>query len=151
MSARRAMDTLARSKRLSAAPRINVTPLIDVVMVLIVFFLMVGHLVTERRGAVDLPESRTGAPESRDPARLIVLVREGGAILLEGKPIEREALARALSRALAERVGAGSTVQVRAGRDLPFAAIRPVLEACREAGAESVELAAASPARGGRQ
>jgi len=48
VSARRAMDTLARSKRLSTAPRINVTPLIDVVMVLIVFFLMVGHLVLER-------------------------------------------------------------------------------------------------------
>jgi len=146
VSARRAMDTLARSKRLSAAPRINVTPLIDVVMVLIVFFLMVGHLVLERRGAVDLPESRAGAPETRDPARLIVLVRGDDTLAVDGRPIERTELARAL----AERVRAGSTVQVRAGRDLPFSAVRPVLEACREAGAGSVELAAESGVRRGR-
>lgn len=144
MSAGRAMATLSRSKRLSAGPRINVTPLIDVVMVLIVFFLMVGHLVLERRGAVDLPPSRTGAPETGGAARLIVVIRGPDRVLLEGEAVDRASLARRLG----DRLSEGSVVQVRADRDLPFASIRPVLDACREAGADSVELAASARAPG---
>ena len=40
-----------------SAGHLNVTPLIDIVMVLIIFFLLVGQLAMDRKGAVDLPEA----------------------------------------------------------------------------------------------
>jgi len=48
--------------------KINVTPLIDVVMVLIIFYLIVGKLAAERQGHVQLPSSAVGVQaETHDP------------------------------------------------------------------------------------
>ena len=47
------------------AGKFNVTPLIDVVMVLIIFYLIVGKLAAERQGHVKLPASNDRALQHR--------------------------------------------------------------------------------------
>jgi biopolymer transport protein ExbD len=115
--------------------RVNLTPMIDVIMVLIVFYLLVGHLVLERRGEVNLPVSTSGqaVPEHADPS--IISVERDGTIRLDGRAIEVDALADALAQSTHRRV------RLRADRTLPFDTLRPVLAACRQAGIESIELA----------
>lgn len=114
--------------------RVNVTPMIDVVMVLIVFFLLVGHLAGERRGSVDLPSARAGAQESPASRSVFLLVEADGSVRLDGEPIALDALRAALAP-LRDR-----PVQIRAGKDTPYDRVRPALSACREAGIAEVEL-----------
>jgi biopolymer transport protein ExbD len=124
---------------------INVTPLIDVVMCMIVFYLIVGKLASDQRSQVRLPASTTGdverpqdvlvinvlAPEAPGgAARVVIDARSVGPGLLD--PLVRERMA-AKPR---------TVVQLRASRDLPYAAIEPVIAACRAAGVASVRLAA---------
>ena len=59
-----------------AGPRINVTPMIDVLMVLLVFSLMVGQMARDQQADLPLPPSRAGVKESIEGA-LIVEVRHG--------------------------------------------------------------------------
>ena len=129
---RRRTAGLAREHPVS---HVNVTPMIDVVMCLIVFYLIVGRLVLERRGEVSLPISTVGdaVPEHADPA--VISVERGGTIRLDGREVTMAGLADALA------LRADRRVRLRGDRSLPFDSIRPVLDACRDAGIDAVELA----------
>lgn len=119
--------------------RINVTPLIDVVMVMIVFFLIVGKLAADERSPIDLPGA-DGRVRIGDSGTLVVNVGADGAIVLHGETVEREILATRLRAAASEHEGL--IVQVRADRALSYGAIEPVIGACRDAGISAVRFAA---------
>lgn len=134
--------------------KINVTPLIDVVMCLIVFYLIVAKLASDRQLPVDLPEARQGvADETQRP----IIISVGPAIIVEpgqpavvvevqgraivGEEADRLALVRdAVAQAAKERPDA--PVHLRADRALEYAQVRPVVEACRQAGVKSLLLVA---------
>ncbi len=123
---------------------VNVTPLIDVVMCMIVFFLIVGKLVADQRAQLRLPETRSG---SAKPAQDVFVINvlaspdSGEArVVVDNEPVETPVL-RELLRARLLRDPA-TVVQLRASRELPYGAVRPVIDACRDAGVPSVRLAA---------
>jgi biopolymer transport protein ExbD len=123
---------------------INVTPLIDVVMCLIIFYLMVGKLATDRKAEVKLPKSTVGS--QAEPEVLIVNVLSGAGmparadVVVEGKPIDVEADLEPLVRQRLESKP-GTVVEVRASRDLPFGVVSPVLHACTKGGGQNIRLA----------
>jgi biopolymer transport protein ExbD len=144
-----------RNHRARAFGEINVTPLIDVVMCLIIFYLMVGKLAGDRKTSVDLPETRVGA--EADPQVLVVnVVRTSGAgwpgngaqVVVERTDVRD---AEALERIVRDRLGSHpeTVVQVRAEKELPWDLVRPVLRSCTRAGAANVRLASERVARGG--
>lgn len=119
---------------------INVTPLIDVVMCLIVFYLIVGRLAMEKHERVDLPESRVGASALAPPV-MVIAVRppaESPIVSVDGREVEVSSLVLRFAPALAS--DPATQVHIRADRGLPYAAIAPVLRACRDAGLSSVRL-----------
>lgn len=129
---------------------INVTPMIDVVMCLIVFYLIVGRLASRQLTPMELAPSAVGIEEQR-PEVLVVNVApaQGGddgtggmaRILVDGRELADVAALEALVRGrLLEKPE--TAVQVRGGRRLAYAAIEPVLRACAGAGANGVELVA---------
>lgn len=138
---------------------INVTPMIDVVMCLIVFYLIVGRLASRQLTPMELAPSAIGVQEQR-PDVLVVNVApplggdpSGAArILVDGREIPTVADLEALVRGrLLEKPE--TAVQVRGGRRLAYASVEPVLRACAGAGARSVELVAEriTPAGGGER
>ncbi len=133
-----------RDRRLHAASpvgKINVTPLIDVVMCLIIFYLLVGRLAYDRAAQVQLPRSMIGAESPKSEGLIINIAMEGDAtaqILVDGRPVELEGLA-----AMLEAQPKSGAVQIRADRRLPYGSISPVVDACRKAGLQSVRLTAA--------
>jgi biopolymer transport protein ExbD len=118
--------------------RVNVTPLIDVVMVLIVFYLIVGHLVLERRGEGRLPEARYGRELERAARPLTLSVIDGEMVLVDGQETPLDRLQSVLEGRLARE--GGVRVELRAGRDRPYGQVEPLIHACRDAGVRSVEL-----------
>ncbi|MBL9030811.1 MAG: biopolymer transporter ExbD [Phycisphaerae bacterium] len=125
---------------------INVTPMIDVVMCLIVFFLIVGKLAADQRSQIRLPVSGTGV-EEKAPEALVINAMPGGGeggggvrYVIEAQEIPAEALAGEVRERLARRPG--MVVEVRASRELSYGGVGVVLSACRAAGVESVRLAA---------
>jgi len=125
----------------SGSTKLNVTPLIDVVMVLIIFFLLVGKLASDRHAPVSLPASAAGVTEQNASALVIsIALRESGGstLTVNSDPV---ALADLTTVLRARAANAVSGVSIRADRRLAFAQVRPVLDACREAGLTSVRLA----------
>jgi biopolymer transport protein ExbD len=125
----------------SPAAKINVTPLIDVVMVLIIFYLIVGKLAAERQAAVRLPGSDVGVtPEGPAPVVLTIAPGDGAPrVLVDGTEAPIGGLVNVLRARLASE-GEQPVVHVRADRSLPYSAVAPAVQACREAGLTSLRL-----------
>lgn len=140
------LRTLHHHAGAHAAGKINVTPLIDVVMVLIIFYLIVGKLAMQRLEAVDLPVSALGAPD-RAGAPLVVEVLAGGdgavRLTADGVAVTPESL-EALVRSRREADPA-LVVQVRADRATDYTLVAPAVEACRRAGLASLRLVTLRP------
>ena len=133
--------------------KINVTPMIDVVMCLIVFYLIVGKLAADQRSNIRLPPSRTGTAEKVQDAIIVNMVpsSEPGLprIVIDAADVPLSQLEATLHDRLARRPD--SVVELRGSRDLAFGPVARVIRACKNAGVQSVRLAAErleSPAGG---
>lgn len=121
-----------------ASGHINVTPLIDVVMVMIVFFLIVGKLASDQRSEVDLPLA-AAKPLQSEPHTLIINIPADRSIVLAGEAIAVTNLTTRLRSALTDHPDL--LVQIRADRSLTYGDIAPLIAACRENGISRVRLA----------
>ncbi|MBX3390832.1 MAG: biopolymer transporter ExbD [Phycisphaeraceae bacterium] len=136
-------------RKSEGAGHVNVTPLIDVVMCLIIFYLMVGHLAAGRSSSVNLPTSTTGRPPDKaTPIVINVAVDEktNETVLLIGTERVLESQLTKILKDMSE-IAPESEVQIRADRSLNYGKVAPILTACRDAGLVSVKLVAA---KGGR-
>ena len=123
--------------------KINVTPMIDVVMCLIVFYLIVGKLAADQRSAMRLPPSATGSEDkAQDLLILNVMPGPGGAtrVVIDTGEIPPERLGAAIKDRIAAKPDA--VVELRGSRELAFGSVATVIRACKEAGVGSVRLAA---------
>jgi biopolymer transport protein ExbD len=118
--------------------KINVTPLIDVVMCLIVFYLIVGRLAADQRSGIRLPETRTGLTEKTQDV-LVINILPDGRLVIDTQPIPAEALEGTIRERLAARPDV--VVEIRGSRELPYGEVSAVMNACRQAGVASVRLA----------
>ena len=118
---------------------INVTPLADVMIVLLVIFMLAVQALDQHAG-LQLPPA--GHARSQRPARdsLTLALRADGSIWLNDLPAPPRA---ELREQLRERLAAArGTVWLKADQALPYESVDELLSLCREAGAESIALAA---------
>ena len=126
---------------------INVTPLVDVVLVLLVIFMVTAPLIAARGIAVDSPEARTG--EVIEGPLTLAITSEGELILSFDERKERFA-ARSRRDALSrlEEIHA-SNPQLRAiiagDENVPHGAVMEVVDMVREAGMEKFALRTVTP------
>ncbi|MBL4590710.1 MAG: biopolymer transporter ExbD [Phycisphaerales bacterium] len=116
----------------------NVTPMIDVVMVLIIFYLMVGQLAIDRRTEITPPATATGIIETQERDPITIGIHKDGAITLNGEPIDADRLYGELNGQIARNPNLA--ISVRADRDSPYRVVRPVLHDIRDAGVTQIEL-----------
>jgi biopolymer transport protein TolR len=121
---------------------INVTPLIDVVLVLLIIF-MVMTPVTVRKMASNLPppdtEEPPPPPPDTPPDQLMVAVYEDGKIALNLKEGSDEDLMKEITQRL--RSKAKKTVFIDAAPEANYGRVVQVMDLVRTAGAENVGLA----------
>ena len=117
--------------------RIEILPLIDIVFLLLVFFIYAMLSMAVHRGvAVNLPTSSTAGIE--EELSLSVTVRENGQIVLDTNPISLKDLA-GLLRAKA-RECKGSQVHLFADKKVPYQLLIKVLDQIRAAGLSNIVL-----------
>jgi biopolymer transport protein ExbD len=125
---------------------INMTPMIDVVFLLIIFFLVSSHLAQrESRLPLPLPSAATGVDLAVDERpRLTLNVLADGALLFGGEPVGADELATRLKSA---RTARGQTVElrIRADKSAPYGAVNPAIAAAAEAGIWHVHFAVTRP------
>lgn len=140
--------TVTNARSGGSGGHLNVTPLIDIVMVLIIFFLLVGQLAMDRQGIVDLPEATTGEQATPGGDPIAIAIAADGGLAVDGRTTQSEKLDVVLE--VLRRQRPLSPVQIRADRATPYAAVRTVLETVRGSGITDVELATKASSTAGR-
>ena len=132
--------------RIPAKPRkkvgFNMTPMIDVVFLLIIFFLVSSHLARQEKNTnLALPVAPTGEEDTnpRMP-RLTVNVEQDGRLIVSGRDVSVERLQRILQNFHAEK-GDDIEVRIRASREALYADVEPVMLACTRASIWNVSYA----------
>jgi biopolymer transport protein ExbD len=120
---------------------INVTPMADIMIVLLVIFMVAISVIDVDDGLRLPPASHAAAQAQRDA--LVVRVRQDASLSLGGEALrDRTELWTRLSARLAELPEGRRVVMVKADEALSYTRVAEVLEACRQAGADEVALAA---------
>jgi len=121
---------------------INVTPLVDVMLVLLVIFLITAPLVG---GALRLDLPATEANSASVPSTSLSLSLDPqGLIFIDDKPVALAALPAVL--ALQASTDASVEVQLRADQSVPYGRVAEVMGLLQKAGLTKVALAVQAPA-----
>jgi biopolymer transport protein TolR len=126
---------------------INVTPLVDVMLVLVVVFLLTAPLLaTSIR--LDLPQAPAQPAAGGKPGLQLVVDAKGQAFL-DDKPLDDAALAARLSAVAAD--APDTEIQLRADTTVPYGRVIALLGLAQQAGLIHVGFVAAPPADGTRR
>ncbi|HUK13605.1 MAG TPA: biopolymer transporter ExbD [Thermoanaerobaculaceae bacterium] len=129
------MDTQAMRGSRGIQASINVTPLVDVCLVLLIIFMVVTPMINDGV-SVDVPETAKPAKLRDDRAARTVSVRTDGRVFLN----DQEVAPGDLGARLRQTPDGESAIIVRGDRALPFAAVRSVLQQINQAGVTRVAL-----------
>jgi biopolymer transport protein TolR len=116
---------------------INVTPLVDVVLVLLIIFMVVTPLL-QRGKDVHLPKTKT-SDDAKKPDVLVISIPSDGQIWVESNPVSREALRARVGESL--RKFPERKILVKGDDSLKVREVREVMAEAKAAGAESISLA----------
>ena len=127
-----------RSKRRARMADINVTPFVDVMLVLLIIFMVTAPLLTSGV-PLDLPDSRAEALD-QDPDELTVALDGQGAVFLDDTPVPEGGLAEALEQAARNAGSEPPVVVLRADRTLDYGRIMAVLGEINRAGFTRISM-----------
>jgi biopolymer transport protein ExbD len=118
---------------LDEQPSVNMTPMIDIVFLLIIFFMVGTKFVEmERKIAVQVPAVRDAQTLTPAPEKRTINVYRDGQISLDRQPVTLEQLTAELAAARQQYADLG--VIVRGDAEGAFQNVASVLNACRQAG-----------------
>jgi len=125
-----------RARRRRPISEINVTPFVDVMLVLLIVFMVTAPLLTVGV-PVDLPKTRAQAlGQDREP--LSVTIKRGGQIYLQNTPIADENLVPKLAAIAAN--GYEQRIFVRGDKDVDYGRVMAVMGMLSEAGFTHIGL-----------
>ncbi len=117
---------------------INMGPLIDMVFLLLIFFVVTTSFVKET--GVDVTRATAATAEAKDANTVMVGINEDGEVFYDGRRVDVRSVRGLVERALAEDPTAG--VIIVADRGSLTGVVVQVMDQCRLAGAANVSLAA---------
>jgi biopolymer transport protein ExbD/biopolymer transport protein TolR len=119
----------------SSLSEINVTPFVDVVLVLLVMF-MVTAPVLQSGIEVDVPKTKTVKEISEE--RLVITIDKDQRVFLGNDPININEIADRLHQKI--RDPQGQSVFIRSDENVPFGAFATVMDAVKQTGITNVSI-----------
>ena len=129
---------LERSQGPQPMSEINMTPLVDVMLVLVVIFIITAPLLASSI-RLDLPRTDAAKP-SDAPKFVTVVLDKGGQTFVDDKPVSPAELSARLARAAQDNPE--MEVQLRADQAVPYGRVVEVMGAAQKAGLNRVGFVA---------
>lgn len=123
-------------KKNRVSPRLSIAPLIDCVLLLIIFFMLTSQFVMQPGLKISLPSASTSKPE--EGRITISLAREGG-IYVDGEMVdEKDLLSKLQQRMRAEK---GKPLIIKADREIPLGQAVKIMDIGKKAGVDRMTIA----------
>ncbi len=125
-------------RRRSGSADINITPLMDMIFILLIFFMVTTSFVKESGVEVQRPTAKSA--QTKEKANMVIGINEKGRVFIQGKPIDIRSVRSRMERYLMQ-TPKGSVV-IAADKKSQTDELIQVLDACRLAGVENISVAA---------
>ena len=116
---------------------INVTPLVDVMLVLLIIFMVTAPMMTQGLD-VNLPKVKDAPPLPTENKPTVLTIKADGSIFLDEFPVSGENLAFQAHEAM--NTNKSQTIFLRADQDTPYGNVAVVMGQLRQAGITSIGL-----------
>jgi len=125
---------------------INITPLTDVMLVLLIIFMVTAtFFVTEPAMEVELPPAVTSGLVSQQDGEITVIVNAQGQLFVNGQATPAEQLTQSLMDAARETIAEPKVVVVRGDTDAAYGQIIWIMDSARLVGLRNVSLSTERP------
>jgi len=114
---------------------INVVPLVDIILVVLIIFMVTAPMVMKESIDVNLPQASSGKPQKEAEA-LNVVIDNSGQFFLDGKPITAEALKQAASNAAKNNLA--SSAILTADKAVTLEKLTSVIDTIKSSGIKKV-------------
>jgi biopolymer transport protein ExbD len=115
---------------------IEIAPLVDVVFLLLLFFMLTSHLVQEPAVRIKLPESRTS--EVKPETARIIWITKTEQIYFQDRPVALDLLVEALKKG--SPGGGQEPLKIKSDREAPVGFLIKVIDAVRLAGISNFSI-----------
>ena len=133
---------MARRHAHTEDAEINITPMLDIVFIILIFFIVTTSFVKEKGLEVSRPSSSPPKEVQQDKGPIVVRIDASSLISVKGRVLEPRAVVANLEREKAEKPT--SPLIVAAHPEADTEALVTVLDAARAVGIESVNVATSS-------
>ena len=121
---------------------INVTPLVDVMLVLLIIFMVTAPMLQEGM-SVNVPDVKTAPLEQHEQEPVILVIDSKGVMTIKRAKVPLEQLGDELQRIFAER--GEKTLYLRADQDVPYGQVVKAMAIAKQAGAQKLSMITRPP------
>ena len=132
------MGTSVGGSNRGIVSEMNVVPLIDVLLVLLVIFMIIPHHQTGLRAELPQPAPQSSAPPQAEPDIIVIQVLDGGSLKINQQPVPWDSLRSRLDEIFSRR--ADHTAFVSGDSGIEFQVVAKVIDVMDAAGISSVGL-----------
>jgi len=130
---------MARRKRHDEEMEINLIPMIDIMLILLIFFMVATTIKsTQKALPIELPPSTASIDLASQDNLLVIGIDSTGAKYLEGDPVTTDVLHERIRAAAA--ANSTQTVRVDADHQTPYVHLIEVVELCQFEGLRNINL-----------
>ena len=126
-------DSSGRTR--SSLADINITPLVDVVLVLLIIFMLTAPVI---QSGIDVQVPRTRTVKQVTEERLVLTIKRDQSVYLGNDPININVIGDTIRQKI--RDPEGQSVYVRADENVPFGAFAQVMDAVKSAGITNISI-----------
>jgi len=130
---------MRRKHRASDEAEINITPMLDIVFIMLIFFIVTTSFVKEKGLEVSRPSSAPPKEIKKSKGPIVVKIDANGNITMKGRMLEKKAVEANLEREKAEKPD--SPLIIAAHPDAETDALVTILDAAEAVGVGSVSVA----------
>ena len=130
---------MRRKHRANDEAEINITPMLDIVFIMLIFFIVTTSFVKEKGLEVSRPSSSPPKEVRKNKGPIVVKIDANGNITMKGRLLERKAVEANLEREKAEKPD--SPLLIAAPPDAETDALVTILDAAEAVGVGSVSVA----------
>ena len=118
--------------------QLDMTPMLDVVFIMLIFFIVTASFVKEAGIDINKPDAETA--ERKQRGNILVAITESGEIWIDKRAVDRRAVRANIERLRAENPQGGVVIQ--ADKNSKNGLLVDVMDAAREAGVYEIAIAA---------
>lgn len=126
----------AKGRTQTALAEINITPLVDVVLVLLLIFMLTAPVL---QSGVDVAIPKTRSVNQLTEERMVVTIDKDQNVFLQDKPVNVNELPARL-RSTGNEPAAKRIIYLRADERVPFGAFASVMDAVKQAGITNISI-----------